>query len=146
MILQHLDLKLTLPPDWMDQSQTIAAAPVKDGFKPNVVVTHDKLVPPETLEQLGVRQLNGLKGAFADLIVEVERSERFGPLRGYFREISFKLENKALSQFHYFAQVGDLAFFFTFTALRGSIADYLPVFKAMLSSVRLSSFSTDQFE
>jgi hypothetical protein len=121
--IRHNDLTILYPDDWEDGTQLVVVGQANEGFRPNVVLSHDAVVDGESAEQFAGRHLPMLRQALSDYILDNEEEAAFGPHRGWLREQRFTANGQELRQLQFYVLRGAVVHTLTFTHLSGRFDD-----------------------
>jgi hypothetical protein len=144
--LQHSYLTLPLPDSWEDASQIIALGADDNGFRPNLVFSHEPTKPGESAAEFAARQLPQLRAALTNFAVVEEGVARFGPNEGFLRDQTFSMERGEIRQLQFYVVMGMRVFTFTFTHLRDRLTSVRPLAESLFAQARIRPPATSRMD
>ena len=145
-LLQHNFLNIQLLDGWDDASDIVALGPEEEGFRPNLVFSHEPTKPGETAEEFAARQLPQLRAALKGYAVRNEGRRRFGPNVGFVREQEFRMEKGDIGQLQFYVVLAGRCYTFTVTHLLKHIDRAREIAEQTISRARLSVGSLAQVD
>ncbi|MFN0063793.1 MAG: DcrB-related protein [Myxococcaceae bacterium] len=133
--LQHGTLALTVPVGWVDVTEVALVAEPDEGFRPNLSVVRETLVPNEDARGYAARQLPKLAESLPEYKLIRERDAVYGWLSGVEREHSFVIEGQRFAQLHFYVAHQGIAYTFSLTHAEARAAALPQLATQLLSTV-----------
>jgi hypothetical protein len=137
--LHHNEIEMPAPKGWEDGTRVVLVSTAQEGFRPNIVVSHDPATSDRDAAEFAARHLAALGRALSGYRVLRQHPARLGSHDGYLRVHELFAEQQLLRQMQFYVLLHGQAYTFTFTHLAEHFDELLPTAREIIGATRIAA-------